>query len=130
MPTPRPTRRQFAATLVGAAGATLVAGCARPAAPVAPRPATPQPTAPASGPDAGVAGATTPTPAASARDAAAERLVAVVAGLYGASFPAARQADVRGSVGRGLQLGEALRKIPVANGVDPYSVCGVPERDA
>ena len=43
---------------------------------------------------------------------------------------AARQADVRGSVGRGLQLGEALRKIPVANGVDPYSVCGVPERDA
>jgi hypothetical protein len=128
MPSPRPTRRQFAATLVGAAGATLVAGCARPAAPVTPRPATPQPAAPASGPDAGVAGAA--TPAVSPREAPAARLVAVVAGMYGASFPTARQADVRGSVARALQLGEALRKVPVANGVDPYSVCGVPERGA
>jgi hypothetical protein len=56
--------------------------------------------------------------------------VAVVAGLYATGFPTARQADVRGSIARSLQLGEALRKVPVANGVDPYSVCGVPERGA
>lgn len=115
----RPTRRQFAATLAAAGCASLVTACARTApAAVMPRPAA---AAPDSTADAGER---------TAREAAAEHLVTVVAGLYAPGFPAAHRNDVRGGVARMLQLGEALRRAPVANDVDPYSVCGVAEKRA
>jgi len=118
-----PTRRQFAATLAAAGCASLVTACAR----TAPAAVTPRP---AAAPDAAPPDSTADAGERTAREAAAEHLVTVVAGLYGPGFPAAHRNDVRGGVARMLQLGEALRRAPVANDVDPYSVCGVAEKRA
>jgi hypothetical protein len=120
MTTLHPSRRQFALTLASAGCASLVAACARSAP--APAPAAPQP---ATAPDAAPADTSAGARARAGRDAAAEQLVTVVAGIYGAGFPAAHRNDVRGGIARALQLGEALRRTPVANAVDPYSVCGI-----
>jgi hypothetical protein len=72
-------------------------------------------------------GDSTRAPAA-ATDAArgdAERLLAVVERRYPTTFPADHRNDVRGGVARALELGEALRKVPVTNAADPFTTCGV-----
>jgi hypothetical protein len=118
MPSPRPTRRQFAASLAAAGAASLLTACARrPPAPAA-APAAPATAATAS-PEPAPAAAATPAEAA-----AAEQLLGVVAARYGSVFPGDHRADVRTGIGRTLHIAERLRRAPIANGADPFTVCG------
>ena len=70
-------------------------------------------------------GDSTAAPAATREGAReAERLLAVVEHRYAATFPADHRGDVRGGVARTLELGEALRKVPLTNAADPFTTCG------
>ena len=118
-PASRTTRRQFAASFAVAGCASLLGACTRTAPPPV-RPTTPSPAVPPAQGDS--ARAPTATPDAASGDA--ERLVAMVERRYATTFPADHRNDVRGGVARTLELGEALRKVPVTNGADPFTTCG------
>ena|SRR5215207_6254042 len=119
-PASQPTRRQFAASLAAAGCTSLLGACTR-AAPQPVRPTTPSPAVPPAQGDSTRA----PGAAPDGAPGEAERLLAVVERRYATTFPADRRSDVRGGVARTLELGEALRKVPVANAADPFTTCGV-----
>ena len=122
MPSTNPTRREFTATAITAA---LTAACARAVPTSAPAPAPV--TAPAAAPVAAAVSPapTAPTPAPDPNAAQAEALTSVVYAHYGTVDPA-RRGDVKDGVARTLLLADRMRKVPVANAADPFSVCWNP----
>ena len=126
MSSSNPTRREFAATAITAA---LTAACARAVPTSAPAPATV--TAPAAAPAAAAVPAVTTAPpiAPDPNAAQTEALTSVVFAHYGTVDPA-RRGDVKDGVARTLLLADRMRKVPVANAADPFSVCWNPAERA
>jgi hypothetical protein len=102
------SRREFAATLAVAA----LSACARRAV-ITPAPA---PTSHADAPPPPSSPAPPPSPEADA-------LLALLTARHGAALDGAQREQVRGGIRRVVELAERLRRVPVPNGIDPFSVC-------
>jgi hypothetical protein len=102
-----PTRREFAVALAAAAAAAC-----------APRTSTtsplPTPTTPGT-----VTSAAPPEPPPPGTD----ELVGFIRARYGSVLPADQIAQLSQPVGHVIQLADKLRKVPLPNDVDPFSVC-------
>jgi len=126
MPSSNPTRREFAATAITAA---LTAACARALPAPAPAPAVSAPavSAPAAAPAAAAVppATTAPTLAPDPNAVQTEALTSIVFAQYGTVDPA-RRGDVKDGVARTLLLADRMRKVPIANAADPFSVCWNP----
>ena len=111
------TRREFTAAAIAAG---LTAACARTPAPApAPAPATTAgvpPTTPATGAAQGQGAPNPYTPLADA-------MMGIVVARYAAQLPEEDRPKVRDAIARGLAFGDRLRKVPITNADDPYSVC-------
>lgn len=116
------TRREFAATAIAAA---LTAACSGTLA--APSPARAPAAAPAAPPVAAAIppAAAAPTPPPDPNAAETEALTSIVFAHYATVDPA-RRGDVKDGVARTLLLADRMRKVPIANAVDPFSVCWNP----
>jgi len=114
MRSPRPSRREFAASLA----AVTLAACARTAPRPAPEPAV-APTAPPGPTESPPPAAPSPAPTD-----AAGHLLGVVTARYGEAFPAGHRDDVRAGIARTQRLADRLRRVPITNAADPFTVCG------
>jgi hypothetical protein len=104
-----PSRREFALALAAAAAAACAPRARVEAPSSVPTPTTPSTVTSAPGPD--------PSPPGT------DELVAFIRKRYGAVVPAEQLAQLPKPVGHVLQLSERLRKVPLPNDVDPFSVC-------